>query len=50
VTTQKDEVKLPRDMELDIPILILGIKWEVSGGKNHWESVLKNISLASSTV
>jgi tetraacyldisaccharide 4'-kinase len=46
VTTQKDEVKLPRDMELEIPILVLEIKWEVTGGKNHWETVLKNISLA----
>ncbi|HEY5037976.1 MAG TPA: tetraacyldisaccharide 4'-kinase, partial [bacterium] len=46
VTTQKDEVKLPKDMELDIPILVLEIKWEVTGGKNHWENLLKNISLA----
>ncbi len=49
VTTQKDEVKLPKDMELDIPILVLEIKWEVTGGKHHWETVLKNISLACST-
>jgi tetraacyldisaccharide 4'-kinase len=49
VTTQKDEVKLPRDMDLDIPILVLGIKWEVTGGKTHWETVLKNISLACTT-
>jgi tetraacyldisaccharide 4'-kinase len=48
VTTQKDEVKLPRDMDLEIPILVLEIKWEVTGGKNHWETVLKNISLACS--
>ena len=48
VTTQKDEVKLPRDMELAIPILVLEIKWEVTGGKNHWETVLKNLSLACS--
>lgn len=49
VTTQKDEVKLPRDMEIEIPILVLDIKWEVTGGKNHWETVLKNISLACSS-
>jgi tetraacyldisaccharide 4'-kinase len=49
VTTQKDEVKLPRDMELEVPILVLEIKWEVTGGKNHWETVLKNISLACTT-
>lgn len=46
VTTQKDEVKLPRDMDLEIPILVLEIKWEVTGGKNHWETVLKKFSLA----
>jgi tetraacyldisaccharide 4'-kinase len=46
VTTQKDEVKLPKDLELEIPILVLEIKWEVSGGKSQWETVLKNISLA----
>lgn len=46
VTTQKDEVKLPRDVELEIPILVLEIKWEVTGGKNQWDTVLKNISLA----
>ena len=47
VTTAKDEVKLPRDMEPEIPILVLDIQWEVTGGKNHWETVLKSISLAS---
>ena len=46
VTTQKDEVKLPRGMEPDIPILVLEIKWEVTGGKSQWDTVLKNISLA----
>jgi tetraacyldisaccharide 4'-kinase len=49
VTTQKDEVKLPRDMELAVPILVLEIKWEVTGGRNHWETVLKNLSLACSS-
>jgi tetraacyldisaccharide 4'-kinase len=49
VTTEKDEVKLPRDMDLAIPILVLEIKWEVSGGKNQWETVLKSLSLACST-
>jgi tetraacyldisaccharide 4'-kinase len=48
VTTQKDEVKLPKDMDLHIPILVLEIKWEVTGGKSQWEKVLKNISLACS--
>jgi tetraacyldisaccharide 4'-kinase len=49
VTTQKDEVKLPRDIDFEIPVLVLEIKWEVTGGKNHWETVLKNISLACTT-
>ena len=49
VTTQKDEVKLPHDMDLTIPVLVLDIKWEVTGGKSHWETVLKNISLTSTT-
>ncbi len=49
VTTGKDEVKLPRDMELEMPILVLDIQWEVTGGKNHWETVLKTISLACSS-
>ncbi len=50
VTTEKDEVKLPRDMELDIPILVLGFKWEVIGGKHHWDTVLKNVSLTCQSV
>lgn len=49
VTTQKDEVKLPVDMDLEIPILVLEIRWEVTKGKNHWDTVLKNISLACTT-
>ncbi len=48
ITTQKDAVKLPNDLKSDIPILALDIRWEVTGGKNHWETVLKNISLACS--
>jgi tetraacyldisaccharide-1-P 4'-kinase len=50
ITTEKDEVKLPKDMELEIPILVLEIGWEVTGGKAQWEMVLKNISLAASKV
>jgi tetraacyldisaccharide 4'-kinase len=50
ITTEKDEVKLPKDMELEIPILVLEIQWEVTGGKAQWEMVLKNISLAASKV
>ena len=49
VTTEKDQVKLPKKLELEIPILILEIKWEVTGGKNHWESVLKNIALTATS-
>jgi tetraacyldisaccharide 4'-kinase len=49
ITTQKDEVKLSREVGSDIPILVLEIKWEVTGGKSHWETVLKNISLACTT-
>jgi tetraacyldisaccharide 4'-kinase len=48
VTTEKDEVKLPRDMELDIPILVLEIEWHVAAGKHHWDTVLKSVSLACS--
>ncbi|HVM33426.1 MAG TPA: tetraacyldisaccharide 4'-kinase [bacterium] len=48
VTTEKDEVKLPRDLGDEVPILVLEIQWEVSGGKAQWETVLKTISLASS--
>jgi tetraacyldisaccharide 4'-kinase len=48
VTTQKDAVKLPEDLKTDIPILALDIRWEVTGGKNLWDTVLKNISLACS--
>ena len=47
VTTQKDAVKLPKNMKTEIPILALDIQFEVSGGKNQWDMVLKNISLAS---
>ncbi|HUO58278.1 MAG TPA: tetraacyldisaccharide 4'-kinase [bacterium] len=49
VTTQKDQVKLPKKMEMEIPILVLEIKWEVTGGKNHWETVLKNIALTATS-
>ncbi len=48
VTTQKDEVKLPKDLDPEIPILVLEIQWEVTEGKDHWETILKNISLVSS--
>ncbi|HET9869158.1 MAG TPA: tetraacyldisaccharide 4'-kinase [bacterium] len=48
VTTEKDEVKLPPGLEPRVPILVLEIQWEVSGGKPQWETVLKTISLASS--
>jgi len=37
-------------MELEIPILVLEIQWEVMGGKAQWERALKNISLAASKV
>ncbi len=49
VTTGKDEVKLPKDMDMDIPILILDIDWQVTGGKQQWETVLKNLSLSCGT-
>ncbi len=48
VTTQKDAVKLPKNFKPEIPILVLDIHWRVTGGKNHWDLVLKNISLACS--
>jgi tetraacyldisaccharide 4'-kinase len=48
ITTEKDAVKIPKDMEFPMPVLVLEILWEAIRGKNHWESILKNISLASS--
>jgi tetraacyldisaccharide 4'-kinase len=48
VTTEKDEVKLPRDLTPEIPILVHEIEWQVSGGKSQWETLLKTLSLASS--
>jgi tetraacyldisaccharide-1-P 4'-kinase len=48
ITTEKDEVKFPQGMQLPIPILVLEIQWEAVHGKNHWDSILKNISLSSS--
>ena len=50
VTTQKDEVKLPRDMPLDVPVLVLEIDLEVTQGKNHWQKVLKTMSQPFSAV
>jgi tetraacyldisaccharide 4'-kinase len=47
VTTQKDEVKLPRDMEPEVPILVLDIELEVTEGKNLWQKVLKTMLVAS---
>ncbi len=46
ITTEKDEVKIPKDMELPVPILVLDIHWEALGGKHHWDSMLKSISLS----
>ncbi|HVZ81197.1 MAG TPA: tetraacyldisaccharide 4'-kinase [bacterium] len=46
VTTGKDEVKLPKDMDLGIPVLVLDIDWQVSKGRLGWDTVLKNISLS----
>src|ERR1700722_341649 len=48
VTTEKDEVKLPRDLKLEIPILVHEIDWEVIGGKSQWDTLLKTLSLACS--
>jgi tetraacyldisaccharide 4'-kinase len=50
ITTEKDEVKIPKDMELLVPILVLEINWEALHGKNHWESVLKNIALGCASI
>ena len=50
ITTEKDEVKIPKDMESPIPILVLEIDWEAVHGKNHWESVLKNIALGCASI
>jgi tetraacyldisaccharide 4'-kinase len=50
VTTAKDEVKLPKDLEMLIPVLVLDIDWQVTGGKQQWETVLKNISLSCGKV
>lgn len=45
VTTEKDAVKIPQDLEFTVPILVLEIHWEAVSGKHHWESVLKNVDL-----
>jgi tetraacyldisaccharide 4'-kinase len=50
ITTEKDEVKIPKNMELSVPILVLEIHWEAVHGKNHWDSILKTISLTCSGV
>lgn len=50
ITTEKDEVKIPKNMELSVPILVLEIHWEAVRGKNHWDSILKTISLTCSGV
>ena len=48
--TGKDEVKLPKGIEMEIPVLVLDIDWQVTGGKQNWETVLKNISLSCGKV
>jgi tetraacyldisaccharide 4'-kinase len=45
VTTEKDEVKIPRSFAQKIPVLVLDIDWEVTGGKNHWQTILKSLEL-----
>lgn len=49
VTTAKDEVKLPKDAEMEIPVLVLDIDWQVTGGKQQWDNLLKNVSLSCGT-
>ncbi len=46
VTTEKDEVKLPRELGEEIPVLVLEIEWHVTGGKNHWQTLLKSMEWA----
>jgi tetraacyldisaccharide 4'-kinase len=46
VTTEKDAVKLPKEIEMSVPILILEIHWEAVNGKHHWDSVLNSINLS----
>lgn len=48
VVTEKDEVKLPREMPAGPPVLVLEVEWEVTSGKSHWEALVRNLLLASS--
>jgi tetraacyldisaccharide 4'-kinase len=45
ITTEKDEVKIPRSFTEKIPVLVLDIEWAVTGGQNHWKTILKSLEL-----
>jgi tetraacyldisaccharide 4'-kinase len=45
VTTEKDEVKIPKSFAEKIPVLVLDIEWAVTGGQNQWQSIMKGLEL-----
>lgn len=47
VTTEKDEVKFPPDLVMDVPVLVLEVRWRVTRGEDHWETILKGLCLAA---
>ncbi len=47
VTTEKDEVKFPRGLELPVPVLVFEVEWRITGGREHWETVMKGLQLAA---
>ncbi len=46
VTTEKDEVKLPKSLAEEIPVLVQEIEWVVTEGMKHWETILKSLQLS----
>ncbi len=45
VTTEKDEVKIPKAFAERIPVLVLDIEWTVTGGEENWKRILRSLEL-----
>ena len=43
ICTEKDAVKLPLNLELELPVKILKMKIEVTAGEGSWQELLKKI-------
>lgn len=43
LTTEKDFVKLPRPLQLDLPLYFIEIALQVEGGKDLWEKLIAKI-------